>query len=480
MSRSYRLRRTYLVFFLTLMAVVAGWVLGARNVKLSEVVRGFQSALRRPTGSAQLISYEPLPAEAMDDATCQWMPVGASTALAAAPVQEGVPSGTAARSSEEAARADVSQRNPVRMIRDRYPAYSSVAVDHTNNEVILTDENLFNVLVYNRLDNTPPAAITEPKRTIGGLKTKIEFQSGVYIDPKNGEIYAVNNDTVDTLVVFSRAAKGDVRPDRELHTPHGTFGIAVDEEHQELLLTVQHDSAVVTFQKTAKPEDSPIRLLQGDHTLLADPHGIALDSKNDLIFVTNHGSVHQVRPGGEVVSGRTRASGIGKSNWPLGLRNAIPGSGKNLPPSITVYSRTASGDTAPLRVIQGPKTQMNWPMGIAFNPRSNELFVANDMGDSILVFNATASGDIAPIRVLTGPKTLIKNPSGVYVDTKNDELWVANFGNHTATVYKLTASGDTPPLRVIRSAPADQPAPGIGNPHPVAYDTKREQLLVPN
>jgi 6-phosphogluconolactonase (cycloisomerase 2 family) len=102
------------------------------------------------------------------------------------------------------------------------------------------------------------------------------------------------------------------------------------------------------------------------------------------------------------------------------------------------------------------------------------------MGDSILVFNSSASGDVAPIRVLTGIRTLIKNPTGVYVDTNNDELWVANFGNHTATAYKLAAAGDIAPLRTIRSAPGDQPTLSIGNPHPVAYDSKREELLVPN
>jgi DNA-binding beta-propeller fold protein YncE len=474
-----RLRWTYRVVFLTLMTVIAGWVIVAGNVNRPEIVTTFHSALSRSTGSAHLISYETLPAGAMDDETCERVPVSASAALADA-VKDGVTGGVSARSSEENSRADGSGKKPVRMIRDSYASYSSVAVDATNNEVVLTDENLFNVLVYNRLDNTPPAAKTQPKRAIGGLKTRIEFQSGVYIDPKNGDIYAVNNDTVDTLVIFSRGAKGDVRPDRELHTPHGTFGIAVDEEHEELLLTVQHDSAVVTFQKMAKSEDAPIRLLQGDHTLLADPHGMALDTKDDLIFVTNHGSVHQVRPGSVAASGRIRESDLQKSNWPLGFSNAIPGSGKNLPPSITVYPRTASGDAAPVRVIQGPKTQMNWPTGIAFDPRSNELFVANDMGDSILVFNASASGDVAPIRVLKGPKTLIKNPTGVYVDTSNDELWVANFGNHTVTAYKLNAASDTAPLRVIRSAPVDQPTLSIGNPHPVAYDSKREQLLVPN
>jgi DNA-binding beta-propeller fold protein YncE len=457
---------------------MAEWALGEKR---PDIVTAFRSVFQKPTGSAQLVSYETLPEGAMDDEeNCRLVPVSASTTLAAAPMQEGDFRGVAAHSSDEATRPDGSGKKPVRMIRDRYASYSSVAVDPSNNEVVLTDENLFNVLAYNRLDNTPATGITAAKRAIGGLKTKIEFQSGVYVDPNNGDIYAVNNDTVDTLVIFSRQAKGDVRPERELHTPHGTFGIAVDEGHQELLLTVQHDSAVVTFDKMAKSEDAPIRLLQGEHTLLADPHGIALDAKNDLIFVTNHGSVHQVRPGAVTASGRIRESDLRKSNWPLGFSHAIPGSGKNLPPSVTVYPRSASGDTAPLGVIQGPKTQMNWPTGIAFDPPSNEIFVANDMGDSILVFNASASGDVAPIRVLTGPKTLIKNPTGVYVDTTNDELWVANFGNHTATAYKLTAAGDTAPLRVIRSAPHDQPTLSIGNPHPVAYDSKREQLLVPN
>jgi DNA-binding beta-propeller fold protein YncE len=467
--------------FLALLAAAAGWVLLAGGAKRQEVVAAARAALRRPSGSAQLISSEPLPATDEDGEECEWIPASAGSSLFAALQEEASSGGNAARSYDTAATVDFSKRKPLRTIHDPYSAYSSVAVDPTHNEVVLTDENLFNVLVYDRLSNTPPAAkMTEPKRMIGGLNTKIEFQCGLYIDPQNGDIYAVNNDTVDRLVIFSRQAKGNVPPDREVQTPHGTFGIAVDEEHQELLLTVQHDSAVVTYRKTAKPDESPLRLLQGEHTLLADPHGMALDAKDDLIFVTNHGSVHQFRVSGSPRREGTQGRGVGKQNWPLGFSDALPGSGKNVPPSITVYPRTASGDTPPVRIIQGPKTQMDWPTGIAYNPRNNEILVANDMGDSILVFPASASGDAAPIRVLQGPKTGIKNPTGVYVDVQNDELWVANFGNHSATVYKPTASGDTAPLRVIRSGPLNQPALSIGNPHPIGYDSKREQILVPN
>ena len=66
------------------------------------------------------------------------------------------------------------------------------------------------------------------------------------------------------------------------------------------------------------------------------------------------------------------------------------------------------------------------------------------------------------------------------MDFKNDELWVSNMGNHRATVYARTANGDVPPKRVIRSAPADKLALAIGNPGAVGYDSKREEILVPN
>jgi len=380
----------------------------------------------------------------------------------------------AAPASNEA--ADILARKPLRIIRDPNSAYSAVAVDTSHNEVVLTDENLFNVLVYDRETNTRPTSVSDPRRIIGGLNTKIEFQCGLYIDPANGDIYAVNNDTVDSLVIFSRQAVGNVAPDRELHTPHGTFGIAVDEESKEMFLSVQHDNALVVYNKMAKGAEAPLRVVQGSHTGLADPHGMVLDPKNKTLFVANHGSYHEVAP---PAPGEKRRGTV-YPGFPLAREDAIPGSGKLLPPSISVYSRDAKGDAAPLRVIQGPKTQMDWPTALSLDLDRNELFVANDGGNSILVFDANASGDVAPLRVIKGPKSLVSNPTGVYFDAKNQELWAANFGNHTSAVYNPKASGDAAPLRVIRSAKATDPTPGMGNPHPIAYDTKRQQLLVPN
>jgi DNA-binding beta-propeller fold protein YncE len=403
---------------------------------------------------------------------CEWMPASASGSLFASLQQE---SGSAS--------GDTATRPPLRVIRDHSPAYSAVAVDPLRDEVVLTDENLFSIMVYDRTTNTPPsAAMSEPKRMIRGLSTHIEFNCGLYIDPESGDVYSVNNDTINKLTIFSREARGDTPPKRELDTPHGTFGIAVDEAAQEMFLTIQHDSAIVIYPKMAQNEDSPIRLVQGDQTRLADPHGIALDTTNQLMFVTNHGSTqsHTPGPNGGPRAGGTLGGGEGRAVWPLGWDDVIPGSGRFLPPSITVHPLKASGNVSPVRVITGPKTQLNWPTGISFDSERNEIFIANDAGDSVLVFDAEANGDVAPVRVLKGPKSLIKSPTGVFVDVKNNELWVANFGNHSATVYPRNANGDPAPLRVIRSAPAGKQALMIGNPGAISYDTKREEILAPN
>jgi DNA-binding beta-propeller fold protein YncE len=123
---------------------------------------------------------------------------------------------------------------------------------------------------------------------------------------------------------------------------------------------------------------------------------------------------------------------------------------------------------------------LNWPAAMYMDPDRGDLYVANDMDDSILVFRATDTGNVAPTRIIKGSKTGLKNPTGVFVDNQNREVWVSNMGNHSATAYPITANGDAAPLRTIRSAPAGKVSLSIGNPGAVTYDTKREQILVPN
>jgi 6-phosphogluconolactonase (cycloisomerase 2 family) len=349
----------------------------------------------------------------------------------------------------------VIERPPLRFIRDPNPAFSAVAVNSESNMLVVTDENLFQILEYDSRENTPPQArFTEPRRVISGTSTKAEMMCAVYIDPVTLDIYVLNNDTQRWLPVFSTDARGNVEPDRFLASIRG-FSVAADEERQELFV-VNQSGYVHVFRKQAEGEEQPLRTLEGPDTQLEDPHGIALDTTNNLMYVSNFGNAQNRNP----ETGETYGS------FEL--------------PSISVYPLNASGNTAPLRTIQGPRTLMNWPSHMALHVERQELFVANDADSSILIFNASAEGDVAPIRVIAGPNTGIQHPPGIALDERLDELFVASMGTPSVTVFPVTANGDVEPIRTIRGAPVGTESLMIGNPGAVGYDSRRGEILVPN
>ena len=250
----------------------------------------YSGATRRPdrlaTGEPQLVSVEPLPA--MDGEMCEWVPAGAGAPMASALRLAALGQ---AQGGPSASKVDA-DREPVRVIRDTYPTYSAVGVDMQTNEVYLQDENLFGLMVFDRRTDTPPAAaFSEPKRRVRGSETRLEFNCSLYVDPFSGDVYSVNNDMVDTMVVFPRGAEGNMAPMRQLHTPHRAFGLAMDEQAKELYMTVQHPPQVVVYRKEAANEEKPLRILRGDRTQMKDAHGIALDIENNQMFVSNHGTL---------------------------------------------------------------------------------------------------------------------------------------------------------------------------------------------
>jgi DNA-binding beta-propeller fold protein YncE len=196
-------------------------------------------------------------------------------------------------------------------------------------------------------------------------------------------------------------------------------------------------------------------MLQGINTGLEAPHGLAVDVKNQLLYVDNWGMTDQI---------------------------ALPGSGRFNPPSIKVYPLNAKGDTPPVRVIQGDNTQLNWPGAMALDSETGDLYVANDVNHSVLVFGGIAyiNGNVPPTRVIKGDRTGLQNPTGVFIDARHQELWVSNLGNSSATVYPLKAGGNVAPLRTIRSAPRGHQSLTFGRSAAVAYDSNREEMLVPN
>jgi DNA-binding beta-propeller fold protein YncE len=349
---------------------------------------------------------------------------------------------------------------PVRSIADPYTSLHSVAVDSDNNVVVMSDSNRGGLLLYDRMAGDTSSKVIEPVTQVRGPATGMMFVAGVALDPAKRELFAVNNDIGDRMEVFPYGAEGNVKPKRILFVPHGSWGVALNRPRDEVAITVEHANTVVVYRRDATLGDAPLRVLHGPKTGLDDPHGIAFDEKHNEISVANHG------------------------NWaPLTRAESLEGElkgGRFDLPSITTYAGEATKDESPLRSIQGKRTELNWPMGLSLDTVHDELAVASYGNDSILIFRRTEQGDVAPVRVIHGSRTAISGPMGVSIDTKNDEIWVTNYREHTALVFARSAEGNVAPKRVLRNAPRGTPAVGFGNPGAVAYDSKRDQILVPN
>jgi hypothetical protein len=184
----------------------------------------------------------------------------------------------------------------------------------------------------------------------------------------------------------------------------------------------------------AKENTPPTRTIQGQKTLISRTmHDLAYDPIHDEIVVT---------------SPFTQA--------------------------ILTFRGGASGEEPPIRVIQGPHTQILGVGGIdkvSIDPEHNEIFLATAKHD-IVVFPREASGDVAPIRVLGGPDTQIRfteqsegggNTPPIRIDPVHNLLIVPSNGergarNGSLLIFDRAASGNAKPLRAIRG-----PKTGLGN-----------------
>ena len=440
-------------------AILAALVVVAVGIFYSPVVERLasptdsESTLTWPPRSAQLVSVQELP-DYGDACAPPGHNFGMIAALEAESRVRSNLFGVTSVYAQDGGQIVEVTRPPVRIIRDTYPIYSSIAVDPVREAVVLQDTNTFAIRIFNRLDNTPPGAeFTEPTRVIEGPDTENEYNNGLHIDPETGDIYNVAQDTADVVFVYSHDATGNTAPKRTFDIPHRGFALAIDHSKDEIFSTNQYPPRVLVFRKDASGDEGPLRVLEGERTGLADVHGLAIDVERNRMFVGNWGN-HSVY---------TEA-----------------GTGDFYPPSITVYPLDAEGDTAPMRVIQGPETQLNWFGGMQVDPETGDLYVANDIGHSVLVFKGTDEGDVAPTKIIKGNRTGLSHPAGVSIDTINRELWVVNLGNSSATAYSLTASGNAAPLQTIRSAPLGHKSLKFGKPQAIAYDSARDELLVSN
>ncbi len=170
---------------------------------------------------------------------------------------------------------------------------------------------------------------------------------------------------------------------------------------------------IAAFARLANGAQLPQRKIEGASTLLARTvHSIEYDAIHDEISV------------------------------PQGFAGAV-----------LTFRGDSSGEVAPLRVIQGPKTQIGDPSRLATDPANNEIYVP--LGSRVLVFPREGNGNIAPTRILEGPDTQL-GAGALAVDALHNLLIaVGNPGGGGPSrgtqilMFDRTASGNAKPLRVV-------------------------------
>ena len=172
---------------------------------------------------------------------------------------------------------------------------------------------------------------------------------------------------------------------------------------------------IAVFPRLAEENTPPTRLIAGQKTRLARTmHDIRYDPVHDEILVTN----------------------------PFAL-------------ALLVFRGGADGEEAPIRVIQGSNTRLSGHGTggldrLDVDPVHNEIFVPN--GSSVLVFSRTATGNVAPIRVLEGPDTRLSGTTSLAVDPVNNVLVVLESGYFL--IFNRTDQGNVKPRAAI-APPSD-------------------------
>jgi hypothetical protein len=127
-----------------------------------------------------------------------------------------------------------------------------------------------------------------------------------------------------------------------------------------------------------------------------------------------------------------------------------------------------------MRVIEGQGTHLSRTMhGIAYDAMHDEIIVPVHLAGAVLVFRGAAKDEEGPVRIIQGPRTQILRPETVTVDVPHGEIVVGEDGGKDILVFPRDAQGDTPPLRVIRG-----PRTGLDEVRGVAVDPARDLIVV--
>src|SRR6266852_8708625 len=109
----------------------------------------------------------------------------------------------------------------------------------------------------------------------------------------------------------------------------------------------------------------------------------------------------------------------------------------------------ADGGAAPTRRIEGQGSLLGRTMhSIAYDSIHDEFMVPQQFGQAIMTYRGGASGEEAPIRVIQGPLTQLRAPDRLDVDPVHDEIFVPE--SWAVLVFPRGAQGNVAPIRILK------------------------------
>jgi DNA-binding beta-propeller fold protein YncE len=144
--------------------------------------------------------------------------------------------------------------------------------------------------------------------------------------------------------------------------------------------------------------------------------------------------------------------------------------------AVLVFRGNAQGEEGPIRMIQGPHTQILRPETVTVDVPHGEIIVGEDGGKDILVFRRDAQGDAAPLRIIRGPKTGLDEVRGVAVDPARNLIVVSSYSRKGTTglfIFNRMDEGDVPAKAIISG-----PKTGIVRIRQVEVDSDQGKIFV--
>ncbi len=269
----------------------------------------------------------------------------------------------------------------------------------------------------------------KPIQQISGDKTHLAHPHGIAVD-KSGKIYVANNAPTSVTVYAAGATGNAKPSQTisgaktELSYP---FGIAVDPANGDVYVAnayagLKEKGSVTIYAPGASGDAAPIGAIQGAKTGLDSPHYVALDADGNIEATNSNNTVTVYSAGstGNVAPIRTIRGSLTKTKDPIeltidaGLNTYVANYAGN---SLTVFAPGASGNVAPVQDIHGHRTQLRGALGVAVDSDGN-IYVGsgpNAANGIVTVYATGSNGNARPIRTIEGTKTGLASPAGLAI-----------------------------------------------------------------